>query len=157
MMWLSAGLFAQPWVTAAWFVWAPLCIPSMGSCRPDCNRIMRAFLSYSPIKRSVWVPSMAATLIGNVAAYWSDGSGFDFHLCHRIFLKRRIIPRYVRPGCFCVSVSFVMFCPVLSSEQAPALSWPQVRGAPPLVSVYPYFVIRNLQKPWHHGKMYKGN
>ena len=40
-----------------------------------------------------------------------------------------------------------MFCPVLSSEETPALFLPDIRGDSPVVSVILYEVRRNLRNP----------
>ena len=49
--------------------------------------------------------SPAAWLRGNVVTYWTRSSALHSLLC--ILLSLRIIPRHIRAGCLCVSLSFV--------------------------------------------------
>ena len=69
--------------------------------------------------------SPAAWLIGNIVAFWLCGPEFN-----SMFFYIRVLFHDM----YGLGVS--MFCPILSSKEAPAFCSPKVRGESPIVSMW---------------------
>ena len=99
------------------------------------------------IGRLVW------PLSDNVVAYWLIGFRFDSWLCLGIFLKWRIILRYLRTECFSAFVLAMFLCCLLSRTLQSSdhrlgvvIQWVRVP--------FLYMIHRSFLIPWHRGVIY---
>ena len=86
---------------------------------------------------------------------WPRGPGVDFRFCGEILLWRKIILGIYGLGVPVFQCPLCKVCPAMSSEEAPALSWPQVKRRPPTVYLFITVVTSNFlhYNPAVHGAM----